>query len=132
MSENGAAVEPSANGNAANSKEQKLADNLAKVKAAGWNNAVPMNNETVGSGVVTEDPGLDEAPWLCNAAVYQWDDEFGDVGPEDPRLEEMLFRGEHLMKIGNRVKALEFEVQTFGPDKVAPIRSVCQEILWSY
>lgn len=29
--------------------------------------------------------------WEGNAPVYQWDEEYGDVGPEHAQLEEMLF-----------------------------------------
>jgi ATP-dependent RNA helicase DDX3X len=128
MSENGAPPGPSADGNEPTKEQQELAEKLERVKAAGWNNTIAIANETVGSGAVPEDPGLDDAPWLCNAVVYQWDDDYGEIGPENPKLEEELFYGQHLMKAGNRIKALDFDVQTFGPVDVKPIRSVGQDV----
>lgn len=124
-----------AGGNAASGKHEddqakKLAEGLAKAQAAGWTNPIPMNNETVGSGAVPENKEIDEAPWLCNAAVYEFDDEYGDVGPRNEELEQLLFFGENLMKVGNKVNALDFEVNVFGPKKVSPFRSVCISSAW--
>jgi len=50
-----------------------------------------------GSGAVG---GLGRAEWACNAAVYEWNDEYGDVGPEYPELEEQLFRSENRVRTG--------------------------------
>lgn len=35
--------------------------------------------------------GLREGDWAGNAAVYEWNDEYGDVGPKFPALEKQLF-----------------------------------------
>lgn len=35
--------------------------------------------------------GLKEGDWAGNAAVYEWNDEFGDVGPKFEALEKQLF-----------------------------------------
>lgn len=42
--------------------------------------------------------GLREGDWANNAAIYTWNDDFGDVGPEFPELEKMLFGGDHVKK----------------------------------
>lgn len=42
--------------------------------------------------------------WASNAAVYEWDDEFGDIGPEHAELEKMLFASEFHMKSGIEFK----------------------------
>lgn len=65
-----------------------------------------------------------EPDWLHNAAKYEWDDTYGEIGPEVPELEEQLFRGEHIVSRGNDIQALEFEVKLEGPTPVRPIRKV--------
>lgn len=114
---------------AAARKKQELAENLAKLTEKGWTNPIPFNYETVNSGAAPEDVGRDEASWLGNAAIYEWDDEFGEVGPKNEKLEEMLYHGFNVMKAGNQIKALSFEVtvedkRPVGQEKVAPVRDV--------
>ena len=65
-----------------------------------------------------------EPDWLHNAAKYEWDDTYGEIGPEVPELEEQLFHGEHLLSRGSDIQALEFEVKLEGPTPVRPIRHV--------
>lgn len=38
--------------------------------------------------------------WASNAAKYEWDDEYGDVGPRFPELEKQLFGSEYRMRTG--------------------------------
>lgn len=40
------------------------------------------------------------AEWAANAAKYEWNEEFGDVGPPNPELEQMLFRNEYVNRVG--------------------------------
>lgn len=48
--------------------------------------AAPLeNNEEDAVG------GLRDGDWFGNAAVYEWNDEYGDVGPKFPALEKQLF-----------------------------------------
>ncbi|KAL9596039.1 MAG: hypothetical protein Q9219_006055 [cf. Caloplaca sp. 3 TL-2023] len=44
--------------------------------------------------------------WAANARRYEWSDEFGDVGPEDPELEAMLFHAEDKMEVGDHLQKL--------------------------
>jgi ATP-dependent RNA helicase DDX3X len=44
--------------------------------------------------------GLGAGDWASNAAKYEWNDEYGDVGPAFPELEAQLFGGEHRMRTG--------------------------------
>lgn len=44
--------------------------------------------------------GLGEEGWASNAAIYEWDDEFGDVGPSHPELEKQLFGSENHVRTG--------------------------------
>lgn len=41
--------------------------------------------------------------WASNAARYEWNDEYGDVGPRNEELEQQLFHGDHLSRAGLRL-----------------------------
>ena len=88
------------------------------------NNPIPFNYETVHGGEAEKDKTNDTAAWLSDAAIYQWDDEFGDVGEPNPELEKLLFEDEHMQRAGNAIKALSYEVTVEGPEKVLPVREV--------
>lgn len=61
--------------------------------------ALPV--KPVGEGPPTEAPapGSDLA-WAHEARKYEWNEEHGDVGPEDKQLEEMLFGSELINRTG--------------------------------
>ncbi|KAB2580381.1 ATP-dependent RNA helicase ded1 [Lasiodiplodia theobromae] len=63
-----------------------------------------------------------EPGWAATAARYEWDDEYGEVGPEDPKLEEDLFRHENVMRKGNAFSVLEYKIHQEGPVQIAPVR----------
>lgn len=88
------------------------------------NNPIPFNYETVVGGEAEPDETRQDAQWLSDAVVYQWDDEFGDVGEPNPELEKVLFDDEHLQRAGGAIKALSYEVAVEGPEKVLPVRDV--------
>jgi len=46
--------------------------------------------------------------WMSRARKYEWKDEYGNVGPEDPDLEQELFRSELKLK-----KGVEFDKYVF-------------------
>lgn len=46
------------------------------------------------------DLGVDVGDWASNAAIYNWDDDFGDVGPRHPELEAQLFGSENHVRTG--------------------------------
>lgn len=52
--------------------------------------------EDAGLGLRVETGG----DWASNAAVYEWNDEFGDVGPRHPELEKQLFGQDNHVKSG--------------------------------
>lgn len=70
-------------------RKEQLNKDLARAKDAGWNNPIPFNYESVVGGEAAPDETRDSAAWLSDAAIYQWDDEFGDVGEPNPELEKM-------------------------------------------
>jgi ATP-dependent RNA helicase DDX3X len=49
----------------------------------------------VGDEVIDAVGGIRPGDWSSNAAIYQWNDEFGDVGPSFPDLEKQLFGSEN-------------------------------------
>lgn len=50
---------------------------------------------------------IEAAPsWAANARRYEWSDDFGDVGPEDPELEKMLFQADDKMEVGEHLQKL--------------------------
>ncbi len=44
--------------------------------------------------------GLGADDWASNATKYEWDEEYGDVGPAFPELERQLFGSEFHMRTG--------------------------------
>lgn len=44
--------------------------------------------------------GVRAGDWANNAAIYTWNEEFGDVGPAFPELERQLFGSEYHVKTG--------------------------------
>lgn len=47
------------------------------------------------------DPAQLDAPeWAAKAAKYEWNDEYGDVGPANPDLEQMLFHNDLINRTG--------------------------------
>ena len=128
---NGVAVdgEPQVTETQAAAPNKELAENLVKLREKGWITPVPFKYDTVKDQSAPDAPTVTapgaEPDWLGGAAIYQWDDEFGDIGPENPALEEELFRGENLMKAGGAIKALDFDVKVEGgTGRVAPFRDV--------
>lgn len=109
---------------AAIARKKLQAEDLARAKEAGWNNPIPFKYDTVVGGEAAPDETRESAPWLSDAAVYQWDDEFGDVGERNPDLERMLFEDSDLQRIGKKIDALSFNVDVEGPEKIQPVRSV--------
>lgn len=64
-------------------------------------------------------------PWASSSQRYEWKDEYGDVGPPVPELEEALFHSEDVNRAGIRFEELEtVNITAEGPKHFAPIRSV--------
>lgn len=61
--------------------------------------------DTQATAIATEEVedavgGVRAGDWANNAAIYTWDDEYGDVGPAFPELERQLFGSEYHVKTG--------------------------------
>ncbi|KAL1973839.1 hypothetical protein VTN31DRAFT_5399 [Thermomyces dupontii] len=62
--------------------------------------------------------------WASNAAKYEWKDEYGDVGPADPELEEMLFRNDLINRPGLKLDTLRgIKVTAESIEQPKPIKS---------
>ncbi|KAL4800551.1 P-loop containing nucleoside triphosphate hydrolase protein [Aspergillus venezuelensis] len=90
-------------------------------------------NETTEFGTTVEDGENgengasmeeDSAPqWAANAAKYEWNDEYGDVGPKNPHLEEQLFRSEFINRTGLKIGNLRnIEVIAESHERPNPIK----------
>jgi len=62
--------------------------------------------------------------WASSAGKYEWNDEYGDVGPRVPELEKQLFNNELRMKHGDNFNAFQFQVLVEGPVKPDPVMRV--------
>jgi ATP-dependent RNA helicase DDX3X len=90
-----------------------------KAQEAGWVGTIPVNYN------VQQSNREDElAAYAASSAVYEWDDEYGDVGPEVPQLEEQLFNNAFRLRQGKHMANLQLEVTVEGPNKIHPVRSV--------
>ncbi|KAL5118381.1 hypothetical protein ACEQ8H_003730 [Pleosporales sp. CAS-2024a] len=108
---------------AALARKTQHAENLARAKAAGWNDPIPFNYGDAVPGAAGANEPRETPAWLSDAAIYVWDDDFGDVGAPNPELEKMLFFDSNTQRAGNRMLHLgTFEVSVEGPEKVPPIR----------
>lgn len=90
-----------------------------RARDAGWVQTVP-----IAYNVQQSSRDDDHANYLKNSAVYEWDDEYGDIGPEVPELEQDLFGGDFRVRQGQHMDKLQFEVTVEGPDRLQPARSV--------
>jgi hypothetical protein len=90
-----------------------------RAREAGW-----VDSQPVDYAVRQSSHDTDMTNYLAHSAVYEWDDEYGDVGPEVPALEQQLFGGDFRVRQGQFMNELQFEVTVEGPDKLQPARSV--------
>jgi ATP-dependent RNA helicase DDX3X len=77
------------------SNKELAADRTGVVQGEGEGGQEPEADVGVG-GV----GGLRLGEWASNAQIYEWNDDFGDVGPKFPELEKQLFGSENHVKAG--------------------------------
>lgn len=119
---NGAAVADDAA--AASKTDQKAAD-LQRATEAGWQKPIPFE---YGAAPSEADAGNEpDVPWLSDAVVYEWIDEYGEIGPPDEQLEKQLYEDEAIQQRGydaGMAAYQAFEIQVEGPEPVLPFREV--------
>ncbi|KAK5163367.1 uncharacterized protein LTR77_010740 [Saxophila tyrrhenica] len=89
-----------------------------KARDAGWAKAVAFDYaEFQRTG------GEDRGKYMGEAQIYPFKEEFGEVGPEVPELEAVLFGGEFQMRKGEHTEVLNIDVTVEGPEKILPFNS---------
>jgi hypothetical protein len=96
---------------AAATKAQQKVDDLQRATEAGWQKPIPFEYEAAGSEAGPDDE-RDNVKWLSDAVVYEWIDEYGEVGPRDKDLEKQLYEDPDIQRRGGDagMKNLSFEV----------------------
>lgn len=96
---------------------------------AGWDEKVPLNYDSLmpkpadGDDAVKENQTAPE--WYSTAAKYEWSDDYGDVGPSIPELEEQLFDRHTKTMEGAWMEHINaFSVTQEGPTRIAPVKHV--------
>jgi ATP-dependent RNA helicase DDX3X len=69
-------------------------DDPEEAARLGWTNPVPFDYGK---------PEKDSRDWAGIADRYEWDPEYGDVGPPNQELEQQLFRGSLIPRVGERL-----------------------------
>ena len=72
----------------------EAAQKVAREK--GWTEPVPFEYAELANN-------KDHRDWAGIAVRYEWKDEYGDVGPAVPELEDQLFRGELIARAGAKL-----------------------------
>ncbi len=108
-------MSPSDNGTVLTEVNNSMANATIKDEAAnqrsrehGWSEPEKYDYESYNAGTREEREAVEAAhevpAWASNAMKYEWQEDYGDVGPEHPELEEMLFKDKNRMESG-----IEFE-----------------------
>jgi len=104
-------------------------DRAAKARDHGFVEKTAYDYAVYGSGNDAPDARNDQA-WGSTAARYEWSDEYGDVAPKVPALEQQLFNDTFMMRKGENLQVYNVvNVTVEGPTKIAPIKSVSHFLL---
>ncbi len=100
---------------------------IAKAREKGW--VEPQKYDYSIYNKQEADAGTDtvqsrQHEWASSAGKYEWNDEYGDVGPRVPELEHQLFNDDLRMKRGENFNAFQFQVLVEGPVKPEPVMRV--------
>ena len=104
------------------------AEAAAKARAYGFVEPIKYDYTLYGVKTGNEADGeatsLPNFSWAASAAKYEYDEEYGEIGPRIPQLEQQLFTGEHIVRTGRYVTKLHFKVTVEGPVTIHPIANV--------
>ncbi|EXJ81195.1 hypothetical protein A1O3_07485 [Capronia epimyces CBS 606.96] len=112
------------------SKEERLED----ARKAGWCAPQPFNydaaapatgaNGATGGEGENDENAYKSTSWAHDAQKYEWQEDFGDVGPRHEDLEKELFRGEYINRAGDKFKNLTtVKIIVESETRVEPIKS---------
>jgi ATP-dependent RNA helicase DDX3X len=93
---------------------------LKKARDKGWTEAKAFDYAEF------QRSGGNDADFHGAGKVYEWKDEYGEVGPRVEELEVILFGGEFQMKKGEHADVLDLTANIDGPtnDSVKKVRSL--------
>ena len=75
-------------------------ESAKRARDGGWAPPTEFNYSAYNASTKEERAAVGEPAWASNATKYEWNDEYGDIGPPHPELEKMLFSNENQMKKG--------------------------------
>lgn len=108
-SEMAAALPEATNGNAPGpnvlSADQLREKGWVEPKSYDYDAAMASHSKVTGTTAgepASGSGGEDQPGWAHNAAKYEWQDDFGDVGPRVPELELQLFQDQNLTRRGGK------------------------------
>lgn len=107
-----------ANGATTDHKNMDKTEYEKKARDAGWTETTAFDYGEF------QRTGGNDADWRGAAKKYEWNDEYGDVGPEIKELEDILFGGEFQVRKGDHAQNLDLDVKIEGPEKIAPVFKV--------
>ncbi|OJJ44234.1 hypothetical protein ASPZODRAFT_18425 [Penicilliopsis zonata CBS 506.65] len=103
------------------------AEAAALAREKGWNapEKYDYSKYIIGAPKPGEGPEPGQLPeWAASAAKYEWSDEYGDVGPANEELEEMLFRNEYINRAGMKLATLQnIEVIAESRERPNPVKN---------
>jgi ATP-dependent RNA helicase DDX3X len=91
---------------AANSNGRMNAEAAAVAREKGWIEPEKYDYDKYSAPNRVENPSgegeavVEDVEWASSAAKYEWNDEFGDIGPADHQLECMLFHSDLISRVG--------------------------------
>ncbi|KAJ0425991.1 DEAD/DEAH box RNA helicase [Aspergillus carlsbadensis] len=113
-----------------NAQNNKASDASTLARAKGWVEPEIYDYQKYNAGPSLEKPAEEDGQeeplpeWAAKAAKYEWKDEYGDVGPENPQLEQMLFRSEFINRTGLKIGNLQnIEVIAESHERPSPIKN---------
>ncbi|KAJ5555042.1 DEAD/DEAH box RNA helicase [Penicillium sp. DV-2018c] len=81
----------------------------------GWTERVPYAYAELANN-------KDHRDWASVAVRYEWKDDYGDVGPAVPELEEQLFRSDYISRAGDKIDELNsYKVNIESPNEIVAI-----------
>ncbi|KAM5431690.1 putative RNA helicase [Microsporum canis] len=97
-------------------------ESAAMAREKGW--VVPQRYNYEAYNALNKDMVADALPWASNSAKYEWKEEYGDVGPPNEELEQMLFKDEYIPRVGKLLENLrQIKVTAETTERPDPIKS---------
>lgn len=133
-------LEKSPDFKATTTSEEGQDGKVRDARAAGWGEKSAFDYQMYNKSTkelaeeANADGGTAGRGWASNAAIYEWNDEYGDIGPEFPELEKELFGSEHHVSYGIDFAKSAFYVSPFPFLSVMYGRLIITEsrrLMWS-